>query len=400
LLKRQLLPLLVSATTLVGGVHPASVVRPLVFEPNRGQASSSVNWLAHRPGYQLMLTNEGLTMRLKEGAAVSSLKMTLKNSRPWRSVTGLEPTGGTSNYLHGTDSKAWRTNIPQYASVRASRVYDGIDLVLHSQGPDLEYDFVVAPGADPKRIALAFSGMDRLRVDEKSGDLILTTPDGAELRQARPRVYQEVGNRRVEVAGGYELRADGAAGFRLAAYDRRRPLVIDPIVTFTTFLRGSDFDAAEGVAVDSAGNAYIGGTTLSDDFPTINALQLRQGFFDGFVTKLSPQGTILFSTYLGGSDDEEVNAIAVDSTGVYVTGFTASTDFPGQVVKKTDSVDTYVTKLLLDGGGIVYTTIVGSPTTRTPPLPSRSTRPHTRCMSPATPTLLPHRTAPTSLFPN
>src|SRR5262249_20128240 len=151
--------------------------------------------------------------------AYSTMRMKLTGSRAWDEAKGLEPTGGTSNYFLGKDPKGWHTDIPQYARVSAAGVYDGIDLVFYSHGNDLEYDFVVAPGADPKQIRLAFEGADRMRIDAKSGDLVLTTASGSELRHFRPKVYQQVGDRKVEVAGGYEILDQGQAAFALGAYD-------------------------------------------------------------------------------------------------------------------------------------------------------------------------------------
>jgi hypothetical protein len=343
-----------------------------------------VKWLARGPGYQLFLTSGGVTMMVQDGGGeppgseiipsayqlprtpssaakpnYRTLQMKLTGSRPWKNVAGLEPTGGTSNYFLGNDPKAWHTNVPHYARVNAASVYDGIDLVFYDHGGNLEYDFVVAPGADPKQIRLAFEGQDEMHVDRKSGDLVLTA-GGIEMRQVRPRVYQQIGNARVEVAGAYEMLDRGRASFLLAAYDRQSPLVIDPTVSFTMFLGGSDTDQGHAVAVDSLGNSYVAGSTNSVEYPVNDAsLQWDQPFYDAFVTKLSPSGAILFSTYLGGNGIDAATGIAVDSTGVYVTGLTHSTNFPHQNSKRNPSADVFVSKLFLDGNGITYTAIVG-----------------------------------------
>jgi len=384
-----LLSLISSTTFLAAAPQPQSFRRPLVFEPNRGQAPAQAKWIARGPGYQLFLGNEGLTMMVAEESAesppndsirlsgqspgvnpaalrtkYSTVRMKLTGSQPWDTVTGLEPTGGISNYLHGNEGEGSLKNVPHYARVKAAGVYEGVNLVLYDHGGDLEYDFEVEPGADPKRIQLAFEGQERMRIDAKSGDLVLTTAGGSELRQVRPKVYQQTASGRVEVPGGYELLEGGRATFKLAAYDRERPLLIDPTVTFTTFLSGSNRDMAFSNAVDSAGNVYVAGFTDSTNFPVNeSSMQWDQPGLDAFVTKLSPQGTILFSTYLGGAGDDWAYGIAVDATGVYVTGATNSADFPHQVVKRTQgSLDLFVTKILPDGNGIVYTTILGSGT--------------------------------------
>jgi len=285
--------------------------------------------MARGRGYQLFLTSEGITMVIREDAAGSStIKMKLTGSRPWQEVTGLDPTGGVSNYLHGTDVRNSLNGIPNFARVRVAGVYDGVDLVLYDHDGDLEYDFVVGAGADPKRIQWAFQGTERMRIDRKSGDLYLTTARGSQLRQVRPTVYQEAEGRRVEVAGGYKLLDGGRAAFTVAPYDHRRPLVIDPTVAFTRFLAGELADEAHAVAVDTSRNAYVTGSTWSEHFPLYQAYlpnfqdcevaeyrDCKQ--IDGFVTKLDSNGVLLFSTYIGSGWG---NGIAVDSTGVYVTG--------------------------------------------------------------------------------
>ena len=381
-----LFQLVLGVTSLTAAPQAQTFRRPLVFEPNRGQAPAAVEWIARGPGYQLFLTSEGVTMVVREGTPeppkqesirgllhapapppasanpkYSTVRMKLTGSRPWNQVTGLEPTGAVSNYLLGNDAKAWRTNIPQYARISAAGVYDGIDLVFYSQGDNLEYDFVIAPGADPRQIRLAFEGQDRMHVDSKSGDLVVTTAGGSELRQIRPKVYQQLGDKRVEVAGGYELLDHGLAAFLLASYDRRRALVIDPVLIFNAALVGSQRNIASSIAVDASGNAYVTGWTDSADF--VNqyppALQKDQAGTDGFVAELSSSGKVQFITYLGGSGYDAGSGIAVDSTGVYITGTTDSTNFPHQSTKRNSDRDVFVTKLLPDGSGIVYTTIVG-----------------------------------------
>jgi Beta-propeller repeat len=372
-----LVSLILSATFPAAANQPQPFRRPLVFEPNRGQAAPQVKWITRGPGYQLFFTGDGVTMMVQESAAgapksdrlsgpipaqqsrpetskqkYSTVRMKLDGSRPWNNVTGLEPTGGVSNYLSGKDRTAWRTDIPHYAKISAAGVYDGIDLVFYTNGADLEYDFVVRPGADPNQIRFAFEGTERMRVDDKTGDLVLTTAGGSELRQVRPKVYQQVGDRRIEAAGGYELLDRGRAAFTLAAYDQRRPLVIDPTVSFTKFLAGNSSDDAFAIAVDSDGNSYVTGSTKSTNFPISNDSSYQEcshdlfGFCtagDGFVTKLDPNGGILFSTYFGAG----VGAgIAVDSTGVVVAGNVVPTD---NVVGLAGRADAYVIKLSLTG---------------------------------------------------
>jgi len=348
------------ATLLTAAPQPHPFNHPLVFEPNRGQTASAVSWLARGPGYQLFLTSDAATFVLPDRSAV---RMKLNGSQGWNTPAGLEPTGGVSNYFLGADSNRWLTGIPHYGRVKTTNVYEGVDLVFYrGAGGNLEYDFVVSPGADPKQIRLAFDGVERLRVDDKTGDLVLTAANGAELRQLRPKVYQQVGDRRVEVAGGYAILDRRQATFALAKYDRRRPLVIDPTTVYTTFLDGSGGDVAKGVAADTAGNAYVTGDTNSTNFPIAAGVQPRlAGDVDAFVTKLNSSGAILFSTYLGGSGLDEGNGIAIDSSGVYISGTTYSSNFPtrGSPRPYGGLSDVFVTKLALNGAYLIYSIYLG-----------------------------------------
>lgn len=337
--------------------------RPVVFEPNRGQALPEVKWIARMQGYQFFVTSAGAHFVVPG----SNIKMKLAGGRPWGDVSGREPTGGVSNYFVGNDPERWHTNVPHYARLSARGVYDGVDLVLYSSGGGLEYDFVLAPGADAKQIRLAFDGAERIRVDGHSGDLVLTAANGAEVRHVRPKVYQQIGNEHIEVAGGYELLDSSHATFTLAKYDRTRPLVIDPTVVFTRFLAGNSFEFALGVAADSSGNSYVTGLTRSTDFPLAGAVQKDQFGTDAFVTKLSPSGGIVFSTYLGGNADDQGNTIAVDSTGVFVAGNTHSSDFPVQGASFPGSgQDVFVSKIAPNGGVLLYSLYLGGSQTEWP----------------------------------
>jgi Beta-propeller repeat len=381
MLRSSFFALISSVTFLVAAPQPQTFRRTLVFEPNRGQASAAVKWIGRGPGYGLFLTNGGITTVVMERTSskqkYSSVHMKLTGGRPLRNGTGLDATGGISSYFRGKDPTNAVTNIPHYSRLKLSGVYEGIDLVFYSNGANLEYDFVVSPGADPKKIQLTFEGQRHLAVDAKSGDLILTTAGGSELRQLHPKVYQQIGSRRVEVAGAYKLLDGGRAGFALASYDPRHILVIDPTVVFTVFLQGSFDDQAKAMTVDTEGNSYITGYTDSTDFPLRQALYLASdecdsgtlgGFCDPgqyvFVTKLSATGVILFSTYVGVSSGNEGTGIAVDATGVYITGNTTSDDFPDKLPGGGSDVrlggqDFFVTKLSPDGQQLIYSRILG-----------------------------------------
>ncbi|MCA1619697.1 MAG: SBBP repeat-containing protein [Acidobacteria bacterium] len=249
-------------------------------------------------------------------------------------AVGVGELPGKSNYLRGSDPAAWRTGVASFSGVEYRGVYDGIDLVYYGNQRQLEYDFRLAPGADPRRVRLGFEGQTSLRVDA-GGDLVLGAPGGGEVRQQKPYAYQEEADgRRVEVASRYVLKGKGRVGFEVGAYDTARPLVIDPVLAYSTYLGGGGSnDTARGVAVDAAGNAYVTGETISTDFPaTAGAAQTTFGGFnyDAYVTKLNAAGTaVVYSTFLGGSRNDNGYAVAVDAAGdAYVVGSTASLGFP------------------------------------------------------------------------
>jgi hypothetical protein len=180
-------------------------------------------------------------------------------------VSGLEELPGKANYFIGSDPAKWRTNIPTYAKVHYRDVYLGIDLLYYGNQRQLEYDFVVAPGADPKKIVLGFEGADKLEIDAQ-GDLVLHTADG-QIRQKKPLIYQEVDGVRTEIEGSYILKGANRFGFTVAAYDVNRPLIIDPVVlSYSTYLGGSGVDQGHGIAVDASGSAYVVGGSGSTDF--------------------------------------------------------------------------------------------------------------------------------------
>jgi beta-propeller repeat-containing protein len=222
-------------------------------------------------------------------------------------IAGVDPMQGKSNYFIGNDPKKWHTDVPNYAKVELKNVYPGIDLMYRgSTQEQLEYDFRLAPGADPNAIQLSFKGMKKLALD-KDGNLIVGIGKSKLIEHA-PVIYQEIGGKEQTVAGGWVLHGAHEAGFKLAAYDRTKPVVIDPVLLYSTYLGGSGGDVGHGIAVDSSGNAYITGWTTSPDFPIItNAFQ---GTYGGgsenvFVAKLNPSASgaesLAYSTYLGGS---------------------------------------------------------------------------------------------------
>jgi hypothetical protein len=308
-----------------------------------------------------------------ETRAPAVLRMSLVSANPNPQVAGMEELPGKSNYFLGNDPKNWRTDVPNYARVRYQEVYPGVDLVYYGRQGQLEYDFVVAPGADPRAIGLDVGRVGNapgrpLRIDPQ-GDLVVPVED-AEVRFHKPVVYQTthlkspIPHRRF-IDGHYVLKGDHQIGFELAAYDATEPLVIDPELGYSTYLGGCGQDFGKGIVVDSAGNAYVAGFTGSTDFPTHDPFQARNaGSPDAFVSKLNPAGdALVYSTYLGGTADDEALSIAVDGGGnAYVTGFTYSTNFPTKNAFQASNAgapDAFLTKLNPAGDALVYSTYLG-----------------------------------------
>src|SRR5713101_1216675 len=304
---------------------------PLGFEPNRGQTDRRVKFLARGQGLTLFLESADAVL-VTRGA---TLRMRILGASPGSDPQGLDELSGRVHSFIGRDPRKWRIDAPTYARVRYRAVYPGIDLVYYgARQQRLEYDFVVAPAADPRTIRLGFEGVDRLEVDA-DGDLLLHVGDAA-LRFAKPLVYQKVAGLRQEIPGGWVRQGAFTVGFRVAAYDPSVPLVIDPVVSLATYIGGAGTDQAFGIALDTAGNRYLTGNTTSINFPTTigSFTSTRPGGIDAFVVKLdSALSAAVYSTYLGGTTgDDAGRAIAVDSlTQVYVTGFTNSSDFPTTV---------------------------------------------------------------------
>lgn len=447
----------------LGGLTPGANSRlvasyrklPLSFEANAGQADSQVKFLSRGRGYTLFLTGNQAVLKLERASQMSNgksqmasgknenrplplvtrslkvakdgrsaakdqgqmtkdsvLRMRLVGANVNATVTGTEELPGRSNYFIGNDPKKWRTNVPNYAKVKYAGVYPGVDLVYYgNQGGQLEYDFVVAPGADPSIITLDVGAglappsyvRNRGLVASKSahapkptkragqapplqiaanGDLLVKT-NGGEIRFHKPVVYQSestvirqssIDNRQF-LPSRYTLDAQDRVGFHVAPYDHSKPLFIDPVLSYSTYLGGSGVDYASGIVVDSSGNAFVAGTTQSTNFPSTSGAYdaaAHGGMCvngspcgDVFVAKLNASGSALvYSTYLGGSSDETAGRIAIDSAdNAYVTGTTSSTDFPTvnpvQPNYGGGEWDAFVTKLNAAGSALVYSTYLG-----------------------------------------
>ncbi|HWP43303.1 MAG TPA: SBBP repeat-containing protein, partial [Blastocatellia bacterium] len=332
---------------------------PLSFEANEGQADPRVKFISRGKGYSLMLARNEATLRLPDSR--SELRMKLVGADERSSIQGVDRLPSGTNYFIGEDETRWRSGVTSYARVRQSGLYPGVDMIYYGNKGNLEYDFILAPGADPHAIRIAFEGIERIDIDE-SGDLVLLTA-GGEVRQRRPFVYQEARDRREEIPGRYVLRGR-EVGFEIGDYDRSRPLVIDPVLTYSTYLGGGGTDQGLGLVTDQSGNIYLTGFTSSINFPTSDAAQsISGGDEDAFIVKLSPSGDrVVYATYLGGGDRDNASQIAVDSAGnAYVTGATDSTDFPlrnGLQQASPGGPSAFVSKLS-PSGSLVYSTYLG-----------------------------------------
>ena len=337
---------------------------PLSFEPNQGQTDARVKFLARASGYTLFVTADEAVFTGRDGSVE---RMKLLGANPKLRFEPLDQQPGVSNYFIGNDPSKWRTNIANYGKVALREVYPGIDLVFYGNERQLEYDWVVAPGADPKQIHVKWEGPSQV-TKNASGDLVLS----ASLVQHKPVILQD-GTR---IHGGYVVRGREVA-FELAKYDAAKPLVIDPVLVYSTYLGGRDLigkypSFGGGIAVDASGSAYVTGATISANFPTASPLQAGNRSAlpgeDAFVTKINAAGSALvYSTYLGGSGNDAGIGIAVDDVGnAYVTGITASTNFPtahplqaSNGAYRPTTGNAFVTKINVAGSALVYSTYLG-----------------------------------------
>src|SRR5579863_9779824 len=310
---------------------------PLSFELNEGQTDRRVEYVAHGKGYSLFLTREGAVLALRRVGAgakggtgeTAEIELKMMGGTGAVELRGEEELAGKSNYFIGQDAREWHTGIPTYGRVRYAGVYGGVDVVYYGRQGELEYDLEVGAGADVGQVRYRVEGAERLRVEEKSGELVVETK-GGEVVLRRPEGYQGAGAGKRRVVVRYALKGSKEFGFEVGRYRKDERLTIDPVLSYSTYLGGSGGDVAYAVGVDTAGNAYVAGETNSTNFPTSNARQgASGGNGDAFVAKLNPTGTaLLFSTYFGGSGSDSAAGLAVGSGDVFVTGTTTSADFP------------------------------------------------------------------------
>jgi len=358
---------------------------PLTFELNHGQIDPHVRFVSRGPGYTAFLTSDGMVLSLRakrvatsqatglnipaSASTRSALRFRLLGAAKNPSVVGEIPQLGRVNYFVGNNPAKWQRNVPTYGRVRYKNVYPGIDLLYYGNQRQLEYDFAIAPGADPSRIQFEIRGAKQIQIGT-DGALALTTSNG-DLHFQAPKVYQESNGQRIEVGGGYVVTDPTHVSFHVAPYDANVPLVIDPVLVYSTYLGGSGTDQPNGIAIDTAGNVYVAGSTDSTDFPLVTKSLLPSGNPHVFVSKLDATGSnLIYTDYLGGNSQDYGYALALDvANNVYVTGSTASSDFPMMNPYQgtyPGSFNAFLTKISPDGSSLLYSTFFGGNGSDTP----------------------------------
>jgi hypothetical protein len=356
---------------------------PLYFEASQGQANVPAQFIARGLNYQFLIAPTEAQIVLRQTTAESAVvRMQFVGANAQAPVSGDAELPGKINHLTGNDPAQWRVGLAMFAKVRVGGLYPGVNLVYYGNQQQLEYDFDIAPGANPRVIAMHFDGVDKISINPQ-GELILSLA-GGKIRQPKPVIYQTVDGVRKEIAGGYQLVDTHTVAFAVGQYDHSQPLIIDPVLSYSTYFGGSAGDTAYAVALDASGNVYITGQTFSKEFSTTNAFSTPGAYQtnfaggkltgDAFVFKLyASNGVPAYITYLGGSDDEVATCLAVDNNGnAFIAGYTDSTDFPvsTNVIQKTIGgafrpsygsypVDAFVAELDPSGGILIYSTYLG-----------------------------------------
>ncbi len=354
---------------------------PLHFEANQGQADLPAQFIARGRDYQFLISPaEARIVLRKAGAEPVVVQMQFVGANPLAPVDGGAELPGKINYLTGNDPARWHTGVATFGNVRVTELYPGINLLYYGNQQQLEYDFAVASEANPQAISMHFDGVDTIAINPQ-GELIISLA-GGEIRQPKPVIYQMIGGMRKDIAGGYRLADAHTVAFAIGQYDHHQPLVIDPVLGYSTYFGGTSGETAFAVAVDTNGFVYMTGQTLSSLFAT-GVPFFTTGVFqtnfaggkltgDAFVAKFNNAGRLVYETYLGGSADESGFGIAADAAGnAYLTGFTDSPDFPttnaiyptiaGKFSSSFGSypVDAFVTELNTNGSSLIYSTYLG-----------------------------------------
>ena len=405
------------ASTNFPDIAPAFSQLPLAFVPKQGQTGAAVQFEVYGAGNKLTFIPHGTILDLPGDSL--PLQMSFLNASQSTTITAGTPLPGIVNDFRGNQADGWRTNVPTYANIHYQELYPGINLVYEGKDGLLESTFNIAPGVDPTRIHWQYTGVTAINVNEATGDLHITLPDQSQVVEQSPFAWQEINGQRIPVAVAFSLAADNSIGFTLGSYNPAVPLTIDPTIVYettvgiggfshgfdiaidaagnayvlgrvydsnndvgivklspdgsvlyTTYLRGSSGDFGGGIALDAAGDIYVAGGTDSADFPILNAIKpVKDGVTrEGFITKLANgDGSLLFSTFFGGSRSDSINDITLNSTGeIYVVGQTQSTNFPtvnpiqgGLNLNQCFCDDAFVTKLSPDALTVLYSTYLG-----------------------------------------
>ena len=349
---------------------------PVSFEANLGQSDSAVEFIAHGQNGDLLLARGEAWLTVLENPgddAPRRLRLSFVGANTRIKAEGLEPLPGKANYLLGNNPQAWLTDVPTFGRVQYRDLYPGVDLVYYGNQQKLEYDLVVQPGAQLDHIVLQFAGADKMNL-EANGDLLLWIGTKS-FRHHKPVVYQESGGARKILSGDYVLRSSMQVGLQISNYDRTKPLIIDPVLAYSTTFGGSGTSQGLGVTLDGQNNVYVTGFTTSTDFPIFNPFQTNKlGSRSAYVVKFDTNGAVVYATYLGGGvlNDQTTTStsgqgIAVDGTGhAFVAGYTTATNFPVknpyQSTKAALSFggrNAFVTELNPAGNGLVYSTYLG-----------------------------------------
>jgi Beta-propeller repeat/Abnormal spindle-like microcephaly-assoc'd, ASPM-SPD-2-Hydin len=348
---------------------------PLIFEANEGQSPSAVRFISNGHGYRAYLTNDGVTLSLRSveksqpsptaprvPTTRGAIHLRLIGAASDPSVLGEDLQPGRVNYFVGNDPGKWRRNIATYSKIRYRGIYPGIDLLYYGTNQQLEYDFAVSAGADPQQIKFEVTGASGIRIGA-DGSLLLQVPTG-ELRLLAPVVYQQVGGTKVPVSGQYVVSGSNHISFRLAKYNSHTPLIIDPVLLYSTYFGGSADDRPSGIAVDTSGNVYVSGTTNSSDLPTPTIGTPPLSNSDAYIAKLDATGShLIYMDYLGGSNEDDAFSLALDaSNNVYVSGGTASGDFPMMNPFQgtyPGAFNAFLSKISSDGSSLLYSTYLG-----------------------------------------
>jgi hypothetical protein len=368
-----------STQSEAAGPSPARAIGhlPLAFEENFGQAGSDTRFLARSPNYTVLLGDTQATVVFQEAsqrprigraiqssrAVMGSLLLNLIGATRSGDATGENVLAARSNYFIGNDPALWHTNIPTYSRVRYSSIYKGIDLVYYGNDENLEYDFILHPGSDSETIRFGLDHSTSVQL-QANGDLLVRVGN-AKLQLRKPVAYQIIRGQKTKIESHFRMLGKGQYGLRIGHYDARYDLIVDPVLTYSTYLGGKDDEGIFGIAFDNDRNLYVAGETSSVNFPTKNPFQAQVGgSYDAFVSKFDPTGKkLIYSTYLGGNDYDHAVGLRVDRQGrAYLAGITFSADFPVQNALQTTKggpADGFVAKLGQSGSELIFSTFLG-----------------------------------------